>query len=74
MVAKLIKEYKKMATLLWQVHIRNANSCNINHGGAPRLQKLSSNEPGHHLDRFGLVSLFNGISTSVGYLMPKPFS
>ena len=23
---------------------------------------------------FGLVSLFNGISTIVGYLMPKPFS
>ena len=23
---------------------------------------------------FGLVSLFNGISTSVDYLMPKPFS
>ena len=23
--------------------------------------------------RFGLVSLFNGISTFVGYLMPKPF-
>ena len=22
----------------------------------------------------GLVSLFNGISTFVGYLMPKPFS
>ena len=22
----------------------------------------------------GLVSLFNGISTIVGYLMPKPFS
>ena len=22
---------------------------------------------------FGLVSLFNGISTFVGYLMPKPF-
>ena len=22
---------------------------------------------------FGLVSLFNGISTTVGYLMPKPF-
>ena len=24
--------------------------------------------------RFGLVSLFNGISTFVGYLIPKPFS
>ena len=24
--------------------------------------------------RFGLVSFFNGISTFVGYLMPKPFS
>ena len=24
--------------------------------------------------QFGLVSLFNGISTVVGYLMPKPFS
>ena len=24
--------------------------------------------------RFGLVSLFNGISTFAGYLMPKPFS
>ena len=24
--------------------------------------------------RFGLVSMFNGISTFVGYLMPKPFS
>ena len=23
---------------------------------------------------FGLVSLFNGISTFVGYVMPKPFS
>ena len=23
---------------------------------------------------FGFVSLFNGISTFVGYLMPKPFS
>ena len=23
---------------------------------------------------FGLVSLFDGISTFVGYLMPKPFS
>ena len=23
---------------------------------------------------FGLVSLFNGISTLFGYLMPKPFS
>ena len=23
---------------------------------------------------FGWVSLFNGISTFVGYLMPKPFS
>ena len=23
---------------------------------------------------FGLVSLFNGISTFVGYLIPKPFS
>ena len=23
---------------------------------------------------FGLVSLFNGISTFVGYLLPKPFS
>ena len=25
-------------------------------------------------DTFGLVSLFNGISTFVGYLMPNPFS
>ena len=25
-------------------------------------------------NRFVLVSLFNGISTFVGYLMPKPFS
>ena len=24
--------------------------------------------------KFGLVYLFNGISTFVGYLMPKPFS
>ena len=24
--------------------------------------------------RSGLVSLFNGISTFIGYLMPKPFS
>ena len=24
--------------------------------------------------QFGLVSLFNGILTIVGYLMPKPFS
>ena len=23
---------------------------------------------------FGLVSLFNGLSTFIGYLMPKPFS
>ena len=28
----------------------------------------------HEILRFGLVSLFNGISTVVGYLMPKPFS
>ena len=27
-----------------------------------------------HKDDFGLVSLFNSISTFVGYLMPKPFS
>ena len=27
-----------------------------------------------HDFRVGLVSLFNGISTFVGYLMPKPFS
>ena len=26
------------------------------------------------IDWFGLVSWFNGISTFVGYLMPKPFS
>ena len=26
------------------------------------------------LNWFGLVSLFNGISNFVGYLMPKPFS
>ena len=26
------------------------------------------------LKKFGLVSLFNGISTFVGYLMSKPFS
>ena len=26
------------------------------------------------INHFGLVSLFNGISTFVGYLMPKPFS
>ena len=25
-----------------------------------------------HTFRFGLVSLFNGISTFMGYLMPKP--
>ena len=25
-------------------------------------------------DWFGLISLFNGIPTFVGYLMPKPFS
>ena len=25
-------------------------------------------------ESFGLVSLFNGISTFVSYLMPKPFS
>ena len=24
--------------------------------------------------RFGVVSLFNGISTFIGYLMPKPFT
>ena len=24
-------------------------------------------------ERFGLVSSFNGISTLLGYLMPKPF-
>ena len=28
----------------------------------------------HVILRFGLVSLFNGISTFAGYLMPKPFS
>ena len=28
----------------------------------------------HYKVKFGLVSLFNGISTFVGYLMPKPFS
>ena len=27
-----------------------------------------------NIKSFGLVSLFNGISTFVGYLMPKPFS
>ena len=27
-----------------------------------------------HINHFGLVSFFNGISTFVGYLMPKPFS
>ena len=26
------------------------------------------------VSRFGLVSLFNGLSTFVGYLMPKLFS
>ena len=26
------------------------------------------------IDWFGLFSLFNGISTFVGYLVPKPFS
>ena len=30
--------------------------------------------PADKFDWFGLVSLFNGISTFVGYLMPKPFS
>ena len=28
----------------------------------------------HHYLLVGLVSLFNGISTFLGYLMPKPFS
>ena len=28
----------------------------------------------HYRFKFGLISLFNGISTFVGYLMPKPFS
>ena len=28
----------------------------------------------NHIIRSGLVSLFNGISTFAGYLMPKPFS
>ena len=27
-----------------------------------------------HIKHLGLVSLFNGMSTFVGYLMPKPFS
>ena len=31
-------------------------------------------EDGIGIKWFGLVSLFNGISTFVGYLMPKPFS
>ena len=30
--------------------------------------------PTHIIAWFGLVSLFNGISIFVGYLMPKPFS
>ena len=29
---------------------------------------------GNHIIKIGLVSLFNGISTFVCYLMPKPFS
>ena len=29
---------------------------------------------GSYIFMIGLVSLFNGISTFVGYLMPKPFS
>ena len=31
-------------------------------------------EQDRYIDMFGLVSLFNGISTILGYLMPKPFS
>ena len=34
---------------------------------------ILARRPDLELIRFGLVSLFNGISTFVGYLMPKPF-
>ena len=34
----------------------------------------SRNLARNNMIRFGLVSLFNGVSTFVGYLMPKPFS
>ena len=37
------------------------------------LTELFAIELFDHLTMFGLVSLFNGISTFVGYLMPKPF-
>ena len=54
--------------------------------GRPNINKMNSclvtglfGEMKHSVivdtcDWFGLVSLFNGISTFVGYLMPKPFS
>ena len=35
---------------------------------------LAGYEVGEEDSKYGLVSLFNGISTFVGYLMPKPFS
>ena len=38
------------------------------------LKGLEDLEGGGRGDGFGLVSLFNGISTFVGYLMPKLFS
>ena len=37
--------------------------------GTPDLSSMA-----HEPKRFGLVSLFNGVSTFMGYLMLKPFS
>ena len=48
-----------------------------NHFGFGRFllgDKRNGNLETSEEDWFGLVSLFNGISTFVGYLMPKLFS
>ena len=49
-----------LATDLWSIK-------SINHNGSDRYLKKK-----REMIWFGLVSLFNGISTFVGYLMPKP--
>ena len=46
----------------WELH-KNAACC---------LEQILEAAP--HRATAGLVSLFNGISTFVDYLMPKPFS
>ena len=53
----------------------NCYHCQLN---TPQLSYFSGNvlilvSLSANFDWFGLVSLFNGISTFVGYLMPKPF-